>query len=298
MTDIANPTAINYRDVINAKPRPAGNKATQIIKDDAAAPQALEPQALEPLATRLFDFKGNNVRVIVDERDPGNPWFVAQDACAVLGMDTSNLSKVLDDDERGSCPVQYTDQVRYMTTINESGLYSLILRSRKPEAKAFKKWVTSEVLPSIRKTGSYVGSPEINSSLILEIGKKMEQMEKAITAAKPLTSLAAKRTNGWKTWGVQDAAKIFGIPVKQVSFTMMRERLGVRYHVPEPRKSTTPASPGLYIPTEYGISKGYVTAKYEDGCRYNGYNITRTGMFRLGVALGKSRAEITELLGG
>lgn len=73
----------------------------------------------------------------------GEIWFVAKDVCDALTIDTSNLSKLLDDDERSTCPVQYTDQVRAVSIINESGLYSLVLRSRKPEAKKFKKWVTS-----------------------------------------------------------------------------------------------------------------------------------------------------------
>lgn len=90
----------------------------------------------------------------------GDPWFVAKDVCDVLGIDTSNLSKVLDDDERKTCSVQYTDQTRNVAAINESGLYSLILRSRKPEAKAFKKWITSEVLPSIRKEGGDIAGEE------------------------------------------------------------------------------------------------------------------------------------------
>lgn len=86
----------------------------------------------------------------------GEPWFIAKDVCECLGLDTSNLSKVLDEDELSTCPVQYTDQVRNLSITSEAGLYSLILRSRKPEAKAFKRWVVHEVLPAIRKTGGYM----------------------------------------------------------------------------------------------------------------------------------------------
>ena len=88
----------------------------------------------------------------------GTPWLVAKDVCDALGIDTSNLSKILDADERGTCSVQYTGQARNVATINESGLYSLIFKSRKPEAEKFKKWVTSEVLPAIRKDGVYAES--------------------------------------------------------------------------------------------------------------------------------------------
>ena len=95
------------------------------------------------------------VRVVMQDEDP---WFVAKDVCGCLGLDTSNLSKMLDEDELSTYPVQYTDQVRNLSVVSEPGLYSLILRSRKPEAKAFKRWVTHEVLPSIRKTGGYLAT--------------------------------------------------------------------------------------------------------------------------------------------
>lgn len=93
-----------------------------------------------------------NVRITMID---GNPWFVAKDVCECLGLDTSNLSKLLDEDELSTCPVQYTAQVRNLSIVSEPGLYSLVLRSRKPEAKAFKRWIIHEVLPSIRKTGGY-----------------------------------------------------------------------------------------------------------------------------------------------
>lgn len=102
----------------------------------------------------LFD---GDIRVIMKD---GDPWFVAKDVCDALGLNTSNLAKVLDSYERGSCSVQYTGQTRNVAIISESGLYSLILRSRKPAAKAFKKWVTSVVLPALRKDGMYVMGEE------------------------------------------------------------------------------------------------------------------------------------------
>ena len=105
---------------------------------------------------RIFEkAEFGSVRVVMKD---GEPWFVAKDVCGCLGLDTSNLSKMLDEDELSTYPVQYTDQVRNLSVVSEPGLYSLILRSRKPEAKAFKRWVTHEVLPSIRKTGGYLAT--------------------------------------------------------------------------------------------------------------------------------------------
>lgn len=75
---------------------------------------------------------------------------------------------MLDEDELSTYPVQYTDQVRNLSVVSEPGLYSLILRSRKPEAKAFKRWVTHEVIPSIRKTGGYlIAKPDDTPEAIL-----------------------------------------------------------------------------------------------------------------------------------
>lgn len=92
-----------------------------------------------------------NVRITMID---GNPWFVAKDVCDCLEIgDVSKTVSYLDEDEKGTTTNRTLGGDQRMLTINESGLYSLILRSRKPEAKAFKRWITHEVLPSIRKTG-------------------------------------------------------------------------------------------------------------------------------------------------
>ncbi|QIK62314.1 hypothetical protein G7068_03165 [Leucobacter viscericola] len=97
-----------------------------------------------------FNFEETPVRAITIE---GVPWFVAADLCNVLGHSNPTVAVGrLDEDERAKFNLGRQGDA---TVVNESGLYSLILGSRKPEAKAFKKWITSEVLPQIRKTGSY-----------------------------------------------------------------------------------------------------------------------------------------------
>ena len=90
------------------------------------------------------------VRVVADVN--GEPWFVASDIAKVLEYsEASAMTRQLDDDEKGLSIVQTLGGSQELITINEPGLYSAILRSRKPEAKQFKRWVTSEVLTSIRK---------------------------------------------------------------------------------------------------------------------------------------------------
>ena len=103
---------------------------------------------------QVFNYKSSQVRTVEINNEP---WFVLKDVSAVLDLGSAHkVSERLDEDERNQIPL--TDSLgrkQETTIINESGLYNVILRSDKPEAKPFRKWVTSEVLPSIRKTGSY-----------------------------------------------------------------------------------------------------------------------------------------------
>ena len=101
-----------------------------------------------------FCFADTLVRARVDEQ--GNPWFVVKDVCTISEIEKyRDAIARLDEDERGSLLVDTLGGQQKMSAITESGLYSLIFKSRKPEARAFRKWVTAEVLPSLRKTGGY-----------------------------------------------------------------------------------------------------------------------------------------------
>jgi prophage antirepressor-like protein len=102
---------------------------------------------------QIFDYHGVQVRTVIKD---GDPWFVLKDACDILGLRSPDVRQRLGDDVVSSHAVKDSlGRDNAATIINEDGLYDVILESRKPEAKAFRKWVTSEVLPSIRKTGSY-----------------------------------------------------------------------------------------------------------------------------------------------
>ena len=103
-----------------------------------------------------YNFNGASLRTLTDGE--GEPWFVAKDVCDILGH--SNVSMVLDrldDDERSKFNLGRQGETNI---VNEAGLYSLVLGSRKPEAHEFKRWVTHEVLPSIRKHGGYMAGQE------------------------------------------------------------------------------------------------------------------------------------------
>lgn len=107
-----------------------------------------------------FDFKGAPLRTLTDKA--GEPWFVAKDVCDILGLENSRKATAeLDSDEKNT--VTISDGIAgnpNKTIISEPGLYRLVMKSRKPEAKEFQRWVTHEVLPSIRKHGGYMAGQE------------------------------------------------------------------------------------------------------------------------------------------
>jgi prophage antirepressor-like protein len=114
----------------------------------------MNTQSQGATAPTVFKFQETHqLRVIAIE---GEPWFIAVDVCKVLDITNNrNAFARLDDDEKGVCLMDTLGGKQKASIINESGLYPLILGSRKPEAKPFKRWVTHEVLPAIRKTGRY-----------------------------------------------------------------------------------------------------------------------------------------------
>src|SRR5690554_5302881 len=98
----------------------------------------------------IFSYIGQDVRTV---RIDGQPWFVAADVATILDMGNVHSSlALLDDDEKGVHTVETLGGTQRVTVINEPGLYSLVLRSRKDEAKQFKRWITHVVLPEIRQT--------------------------------------------------------------------------------------------------------------------------------------------------
>ena len=118
-------------------------------------------EAKPSTANQSLAFEGSRVRIRTIN---GETWWVAKDVCKILGIANHHHAVQgnpgrddpgLDEDERGVFSVTTPSGEQQMLCVNESGLYALIFKSRKPEAKRFRKWVTSEVLPSIRKTGSY-----------------------------------------------------------------------------------------------------------------------------------------------
>jgi prophage antirepressor-like protein len=118
---------------------------------------------------------GRTLNVRITDQN-GDPWFIAKDVCDVLGLTTANLARDLDDDEQGVFQLMTPGGMQSCKIINESGLYSLVLKSRKEEAKRFKKWVTKDVLPSIRKHGGYLkGQEELSEGLVSSLHRTIRE---------------------------------------------------------------------------------------------------------------------------
>lgn len=142
------------------------------------------------------------------------PWFVAADVCKALEIDAT-ATRRLDDDEKNTLRLTQTIAGNpNVTIVSESGLYSLVLGSRKPEAKEFKRWVTHEVIPSIRKTGGYLGNVENMSDLEI-LGRAMmiykrtvEEQHKQIEEMKPKAEFADRVTKSTDNILMRQMAKL------------------------------------------------------------------------------------------
>jgi prophage antirepressor-like protein len=131
-----------------------------------------------PVLSRSFTYISQPVRVV---GTPEEPLFVASDVCACLEVANSRDALArLDEDEKGVATTDTPGGQQQMAVVTEAGLYSLILTSRKPEAKAFKRWVTHEVLPQVRKTGAYGRAPMTQLQVLQTVVQQMVVQETAL----------------------------------------------------------------------------------------------------------------------
>lgn len=205
---------------------------------------------------QIFNYNGNDVRTI---QKNGEPWWVLKDVCNVLDISQAvRVAERLDEDEVSQTHIADSLGRRQETYIvNESGLYNVILRSDKPEVKPFRKWVTSEVLPSIRKHGAYMTPQKIEEALLnpdtiiklatnlkAEREKRME-LERQAEKDKPLVTFANSVSVAKTSILVGELAKLLkqnGVDMGQNRlFTWMREngylisRKGTDYNMPTQR---------------------------------------------------------------
>lgn len=190
----------------------------------------------------------------------GEPWFVGKDVAKILGYERADnaIRNHVDDEDKLMHQISASGQNREMYIINESGLYSLILSSKMPKAKEFKRWVTSEVIPAIRKTGGYIAGSEnmtdaeimakavlVAQSTIRQRDQRIKELESDVAAAKPKVLFADAVSASDSTILIGDLAKILkqnGHPIGQKRlFCWMREqgylikRQGADYNSPTQR---------------------------------------------------------------
>ena len=186
---------------------------------------------------RLFEYQGHQVRTII--RD-GEPWFVLKDVCIVLDLAHRVVRQRLDDDVCSTYAIPDSlGRMQETTIINEDGLYDVILESRKPEAKAFRKWITSEVLPSIRKTGTYSVAqyrlPQSYAEALRMLADEVEKHEKTkqqLAIAAPKAEMYDVALSAKNAQSMSIVAKTLGWGRNRL-FAFLREQ-GVLRHNNEP----------------------------------------------------------------
>ena len=200
----------------------------------------------------------------------GEPWFVAADVCRALEIGNPSMTvERLDDDEKGISTIDTLGGKQRMTIINEPGLYSLVLSSRKPEAKAFKRWITHEVIPAIRKYGGYMTKSLLeqvleNPSLIYEFARRMlaeqqknERLRQELDRAKPKADYYDAFIHPESCTNIRATAKELKVPEKMFTAFLIRKR----YLYRAPSGSLMPyakaADDGLFFVKDYIAVNGH-----------------------------------------
>ena len=202
---------------------------------------------------QTWSYENSEIRTV--EKD-GEPWFVGKDVAAVLGYSNTRdaIARHVDEEDKASVGMHDGSQMREVVAVNESGLYSLILSSKLPNAKKFKRWVTSEVLPSIRKHGAYMTdqtleqaltSPDFLIQLATQLKEEKEQrkqLEAKVEQDKPKVLFADSVSASKSSILVGELAKILkqnGVDTGQFRlFAWLREngylikREGSDYNMP------------------------------------------------------------------
>ncbi len=218
---------------------------------------------------KVFNFEDNEVRSV--EKD-GESWFVLTDVCKILEI--TNPSQVLgrlDEDEKGIRSIYTPGGMQDLSVINESGLYSVILRSDKPKAKPFRKWVTSEVLPEIRKTGSYI-LPESSSVISSQFANELYSVEvqkrvlrfsdtsyiRAMVVAhnnhNVNTNILPSYTDETLTRSLTDLLKEHGDSRSAIAVGKLLNKAGIYERLSRP--STSESVKTFYSLTAFGLSYG------------------------------------------
>lgn len=157
---------------------------------------------------QIFNYQDTPVRtVLVDDE----PWFVLADLCKVLGIRQYRTDRLDDDMIRNHPIVDSLGRTQNSTVVSESGMYEVVIRSDKSEAAAFRRWITTEVLPAIRKTGGYgqvaPSGPELVARALIEAQSMLEAKDERIAVLEPKARAWDHIVSSQASWAFNDAAK-------------------------------------------------------------------------------------------
>lgn len=199
-----------------------------------------------------------SVRVV--EQD-GEPWFVAVDVCAALGLGNSRMAvSKLDDDEKGVSSIDTLGGKQALGVVNEPGLYALVLGSRKPEAKQFKRWITHDVVPAIRRHGAYFTPATLEAAFadpgyLLQLTAKYKEefdkrkaLEQRVSVLVPKASYCDAILRCEEAVTVTTIAKDYGMSA--TAFNKKLSELGIQYK-----------QGGVWFPYQKYASEGYTKSE-------------------------------------
>lgn len=240
--------------------------SSTIIIDSVSGPTPSTPYpGLEPAyaasAPTLFTFPETGQRVRVVEGPDEEPWFVARDVCDCLGLGNPRSSlALLDEDEKGVHIVDTLGGPQALSIISEPGLYSLILRSRKPQARTFKRWITHDVLPALRRTGHYSMSAPSSASTAVDADLARLMLDRLTIIEQQIAPLKEKagRFDAFLsvdgTASLTEAAKMLGMTAISLAKLLRGDALRWLF-----KKNGSNAGPN--IPTAEVIRNGWMVLK-------------------------------------
>ncbi|MGP4843342.1 BRO family protein [Marinobacter sp. 1Y8] len=185
------------------------------------------------LTSKAFEFCGSPLRVVC--ASSGDPWFLASDVCAHLEYANARqaLTSHVEPEDRGVRPMDTPGGVQNLNVVNESGLYSLIFGSRKPGAKRFKRWVTQQVLPEIRKTGSFQPASQFQVPstlsgalrLAAEQAECIESQQRQIEESRPAVEFVERFVESRSAKSLREVAKVLGFKERDFITRLVDERI-------------------------------------------------------------------------
>lgn len=219
---------------------------------------------------QIFNYQNNQIRIIMLD---GAPWWVAKDVCDILNLtNTTEAIRALDDDEKST--LRISEGGPEVNIVSEAGLYSLIIRSNKKEAKAFKRWITHEVIPQIRATGSYQSNPKKLIALALvEAQKIIEQKDEQIAIMAPKADFFDQVASSKDAIDLGSAAKVLNMGIgRNRLFEILREEK-VLMHNNQPYQKFIDSGYFRTIEQKYTVPSGETrisikTLVYQKGLNY------------------------------